>query len=89
VLRCCGDGRVLPDDFRAGGEGERAIVFGPEGQRRFISAFEERMRTEATHPEGADSGPGKASYLRCLELQARRLSRAILAGGTYEPFVAR
>ena len=89
VLRCCGDGRVLPDDFRPGGEGERAIVFSPEGQRRFISAFEERMRTEATHPEGADSGPGKTSYLRCLELQARRLARAILSGGNYEPFVAR
>ncbi|EFO79695.1 CRISPR-associated Cas1 family protein [Oscillochloris trichoides DG-6] len=89
VLRCCGDGRVQAEDFRSGGEGERAIVFSPEGQRRFISAFEERMRTEATHPEGADSGPGKVSYMRCLELQARRLVRAIQGSTPYEPFIAR
>ena len=89
VLRCCGDGRVTAEDFRIGAAGERPVEFSAEGQRRYIAAFEERMRTEATHPEGADSGPGKVSYLRCLELQARRLVRAIRDGGQYEPFNAR
>ncbi|MFV9506741.1 MAG: CRISPR-associated endonuclease Cas1 [Oscillochloridaceae bacterium umkhey_bin13] len=89
VLRVCSDGRVQTSDFRPGNADERPIVFEAEGQRRFISAFEERMRTEAIHPEGADSGPGRVSYLRCLELQARRLARAIREGGQYEAFVAR
>jgi CRISPR-associated protein Cas1 len=89
VLRICNDGRLTPDDFTPGAS-ERPIVLSDAGKRRFLEAFEERMRTEATHPEGADSGPGRVSYLRCLELQARRLARVVRGQAErYIPFTAR
>ncbi|RRR78335.1 MAG: CRISPR-associated endonuclease Cas1 [Candidatus Viridilinea halotolerans] len=89
VLRVCGDGRVTTSDFSPG-DAARPVIFGDEGKRRFLSAFEERMRTVATHPLGSDSGPGKVSYLRCIELQARRLARAIREKEQpYEAFTAR
>ncbi|HWQ12858.1 MAG TPA: CRISPR-associated endonuclease Cas1 [Roseiflexaceae bacterium] len=89
VLRCCGDGRLTVGDFAPGDDPARPVVLSDDGKRRFIAAFEERMRTEATHPDGADGRPGKVTYLRCLELQARRLARAVLRDEPYEPFVAR
>jgi CRISPR-associated protein Cas1 len=89
VLRCCADGRVTLDDFTITEDGAYPIVLQDEGKRRFVTAFEERMRTEATHPDGADGRPGKVTYLRCLELQARRLARAVQGGAPYEPFLAR
>jgi len=88
VLRLCGDGRVTQGDFTLGDEA-RPVVLGEDGMRRFLTAFEERMRTEATHPQGADSGPGRASYLRCLELQARQLARAVRDDARYTSFTAR
>ena len=89
VLRVCGDGRVTPSDFSEG-DAARPVVLGDEAMRRFLTAFEERMRTEATHPLGADSGPGRVSYLRCLELQARQLARAVRGEvAAYTPFTAR
>jgi CRISPR-associated protein Cas1 len=89
VLRICGDGRLSQDDF-APGPAERPIVLSDAGMRVFLNAFEERIRTEALHPEGADSGPGRVQYLRCLELQARLLARAV-RGQTdaYSAFTAR
>jgi CRISPR-associated protein Cas1 len=89
VLRVCSDGRLTPGDFREG-SGNRPIVLEEEGKRRFLAAFAERMRTEATHPEGADSGPGRVSYLRCLDLQARRFARAVRGQcASYTPFMVR
>jgi CRISPR-associated protein Cas1 len=89
VLRVCGDGRLTSEDFTPGDEA-RPVIFGDEGKRRFLAAFEERMRTEAIHPLGADSGPGRVSYLRCLELQARLLARAVRGEqAEYAPFTAR
>lgn len=89
VLRCCGDGRLTPEDFTPGADPARPVVLSDAGKRRFLTAFEERMRTEATHPDGADGRPGKVTYLRCLDLQARRLARAVQRDEAYEPFVAR
>ncbi|NNJ13346.1 CRISPR-associated endonuclease Cas1 [Chloroflexales bacterium ZM16-3] len=89
VLRVCGDGRVTQEDFTPG-DAARPVVFSDAGLRRFLTAFEERMRTQATHPLGADSGPGKVSYLRCLELQARQLARAVRGqDDAYTPFTVR
>lgn len=89
VLRVCGDGRIGAGDF-APGDAERPVILRDEGMRRFLAAFEERMRTEALHPLGADSGPGRVSYLRCLELQARQLARAVRGEvEDYQPFTAR
>lgn len=86
VLRCCGDGRVTPGDFSETSDGDYPLLLSDEGKRRFVAAFEERMRTEATHPDGADGRPGKVSYLRCLELQARCLARAVQSGPEYSFF---
>jgi CRISPR-associated protein Cas1 len=89
VLRVCADGRLTPQDFAPGAE-ERPIVLSDDGKRRFLAAFEERMNTEVTHPLGADSGPGRVRYLRCLELQARRIAQVVRGTAeAYIPFTAR
>lgn len=89
VLRCCGDGRITLEDFQPSEDPDHPIVLLDAGKRRFVAAFEERMRTMLTHPEGADSGPGKVSYMRCLDLQARRMARCVREGGSYVPFTSR
>ncbi len=89
VARLCNDGRLQPSHFHPGDD-ERPVIISEAGKRIFLAAFEERMRTEATHPEGADSGPGKVPYTRCILLQARRLARVIRGERErYEPFTAR
>ncbi len=89
VIRVCNDGRITAEDFTPG-DAERPIILSDGGKRRYLEAFEERMRTEAIHPEGADSGPGRVSYLRCIELQARRLARVVRGqAAAYQPFIAR
>lgn len=85
VIRCCNDGRVAFETS----DGAYPVLLSDEGKRRFVAAFEERMRTAVTHPDGADGRPGKVDYLRCLTLQARRLARAVQGGAEYEPLVAR
>lgn len=52
VIRCCNDGRVTLDDFAPGTDPQHPMVLSDAGKRRFVTAFEERMRTEATHPDG-------------------------------------
>ncbi len=89
VIRCCNDGRIAFDDFTETPDGAYPVLLSDEGKRRFVAAFEERMRTEATHPDGADGRPGKVSYLRCLALQARQLARAVQGGPDYQPFAVR
>lgn len=89
ILRCCSEDRITRDDFVTTSDAAHPIVLTDDGKRRFIAAFEERMRTLVIHPEGADSGPGKTTYLRCLELQARRLARSIRGGAAYQPFTSR
>jgi CRISP-associated protein Cas1 len=89
VLRVCSDGRITSSDFTAG-DTERPIIFSDNGKRRFLTAFEERLNTEVLHPIGADSGPGRVTYLRCIELQARQLVRAIRDDrASYTPFTSR
>ncbi len=89
VIRCCADGRVTPADFTPSDDAAYPIILGDDGKRRFIAAFEERMRTEVTHPDGADGRPGKVTYWRCLELQARRLARAVQSDSLYQPWTTR
>lgn len=89
VTRCCADGRSLPADFAPTDDASHPLLLSDDGKRRFVAAFEERMRTEVTHPDGADGRPGKVTYWRCLELQARRLARAVQTGELYQPWTAR
>ncbi len=88
VVRVCSEGRVSRADFGVG-DAERPVVLSDAGKRAFVTAFEERMRTLAQHPDGADGRPGKVTYLRCLELQARGLARAVRGEGVYVPMAAR
>ncbi len=67
----------------------RPLLLSDAGKRAFIRAFEERLQFAVLHPEGADNGPGKVAYRRCIELQARRMARAIRQGIAYQPFSIR
>jgi len=89
VLRCCNERLLTPRHFGSSDDPLRPIVLHDDGKRSFVRAFEERMRLQVLHPEGADSGPGRVPYRRCVELQARRLARAIRTGGGYETFGVR
>lgn len=89
VVRICNDGRLRLEHFQPG-DAARPVIITDAGKRAFLTAFAERMRTEATHPEGADSGPGNVTYQRCIALQARRLAHVIRGQQErYEPFTAR
>ncbi len=89
VLRCCNGGTVTHADFEPSEDPSRPILLSATGKRSFIRAFEERLRLEVLHPEGADGRPGKVAYRRCIELQARRLARAIQRNERYVPFTTR
>jgi CRISPR-associated protein Cas1 len=52
------------------------------GRRRFLDAFEERMATSIEHPVFGY----KASYRRCLELQARLVAKLVM--GEIEQYTA-
>ncbi|WP_029214728.1 CRISPR-associated endonuclease Cas1 [Kallotenue papyrolyticum] len=89
VVQVCRDGTLTPALFSRSDDAERPVVLEDAGKRRFIEAFEARLRREVLHPEGSDSAPGQVSYRRCIELQARRLARAIQQGSVYQPFQLR
>ena len=56
------------------------------GRRRFLEAFGERLATSSEHPVFGY----KASYRRCLELQARRAATRVMGGiEQYAPFRVR
>jgi CRISPR-associated protein Cas1 len=83
VLTVVNNRMISAEDF----ENEMGSVrLTKKARRDFLTKFEERMSTEVEHPVFKY----KASYRRCLELQARLLSKAIsgeLAG--YPPFLVR
>ena len=56
------------------------------GRRRFLEAFEERLATSIEHPVFGY----KASYRRCLELQARLAAKLVMGEiEQYTPFRVR
>jgi CRISPR-associated endonuclease Cas1/CRISPR-associated protein Cas4 len=74
ALTVINNGEVSRDDFveRAG-----AVALTPSGRRKVIAAYERRMKSTLRHPLFGY----KASYRRCLEIQARLLA-AVLVGET-------
>ncbi len=63
-----------------------AVRLRDAGRRRFLEKFEERMETEIYHPVFKY----RATYRRCLELQARLLAKAIDGEiEEYPPFCVR
>jgi CRISPR/Cas system-associated endonuclease Cas1 len=58
----------------------------PGGRKLFLQQFETRLNTEIQHPVFGY----KATYRRCLELQARLLAKFLLGElPTYRPFQIR
>lgn len=83
VLTAINNRMLTPTDFVSAGE---AVNLSPEGRKRFLYAYEQRMGHLITHPVF----DYKVSYRRALELQARILAR-VLEGEIphYLPFLTR
>ena len=83
VMTAINNGEVSATDFvaRAGG-----VALTDRGRRKVIAAYERRMKTELRHP----LFHYRASYRRCLEIQARLLA-AVLVGDipAYRPLTTR
>jgi CRISPR-associated protein Cas1 len=83
VMTAINNGEVTAGDFvkRAGG-----VALTDRGRRKAIAAYERRMATELRHPLFRY----RASYRRCLEIQARLLA-AVLVGDVpaYRPLTTR
>lgn len=83
VITAVNNGEVRPDDFitRAG-----ATTLTAGGRKKMIRVYERRMDTELTHPTFGY----RASYRRCLEIQARILA-AVFSGDLekYRPLTTR
>ena len=90
VLTVLNRREITPGDFRQTRAGIRLTR---EGLERFLRRYEARLGTRTQHPRLQRSDPGqggRATYRRCLELQARELADR-LAGRTdeYRPFLIR
>ncbi|WPD18300.1 type I-D CRISPR-associated endonuclease Cas1d [Thermaerobacter composti] len=83
VLTVLNNGMLQPDDFS---EEFGAYRLTDKGRRIFLQKFEERLDTEVQHPIFRY----KATYRRCLELQARLLAKALTGDiPQYRPFLVR
>lgn len=71
VVRAVNNGEITPSDFVVSRTG--AALTGA-GRRRFIASYERRLREEIRHPVFGY----RASWRRCLELQARMLASVLL-----------
>ncbi|HQP37476.1 MAG TPA: CRISPR-associated endonuclease Cas1 [Polyangiaceae bacterium] len=81
VVAAINRGVVEPGDFEDAGPGE-PVLMKPEAVRAFVQVFERRMARPVLVP-----GLGKRlGYRGIVEHQARKLARALLEGGGYEPF---
>jgi len=75
VLWCLNSGIITPKDFEAGPP-ERPVILKPEGQRRFLQAYEQRLETRFTHPLRQMQLPLR----QCLIEQARQIAHCIQEG---------
>ncbi|MDF1516163.1 MAG: CRISPR-associated endonuclease Cas1, partial [Anaerolineae bacterium] len=75
VIHACHHQLVKPGDFREGDRdaGERPVELDREAARRFIQAFEKRMRRINVHPRTRERMP----FWRFVELQAREMARCL------------
>jgi CRISPR-associated protein Cas1 len=75
VLWCLNSGAISPEDFEVGPP-QRPVVLKPEGQRRFLQAYEQRLETHFTHPIRQMQLPLR----QCLIEQARQIAHCIQEG---------
>ena len=85
VMRCLNNEIVRAGHFYAGQSPDRPIVLDDEGRARFIREFEARLADPFQHPDSDE----RVTYRRCIELQVRRLARALRGVDTYRPFIVR
>jgi CRISPR-associated protein Cas1 len=84
VLSCLNKRVLQPGDFTIGLGNVCSLT--PDARKKFLIQYEERKQTEIQHPVFGY----KATYLRCLELQARILAKCVQGElERYEPFVVR
>ncbi|MDE0010956.1 MAG: CRISPR-associated endonuclease Cas1 [Candidatus Poribacteria bacterium] len=83
VLSLVNNNRVQPEDFEHTNKG---IRFTKEALDRFLTGYYGRMQQTFQHPTRNE----KTTYLRCIELQVRRLARVITGEDpAYKPFLIR
>jgi CRISPR-associated protein Cas1 len=86
ILDVCREEIVTPADFRAGGFEEPPVVMERPAVKRYIAAYEKRLRSRQRHPR---TGQRLARW-RFLELQARELARCLQhASPDYRPWHTR
>jgi len=85
VMRSLNNEIVRPQHFHPGESADRPIVLDDEGRSRFIRTFEARLNDAFKHPDSDE----RVTYRRCIELQVRRLARALREKGGYRPFIVR
>lgn len=70
ILDICREGVITPDDFRPGEADEPPVVMTRPAVKRYIGAYEKRLRAKRRHPR---TGQQLARW-RFLELQAREMA---------------
>lgn len=81
AFRLVRDEVVTPDDFRPGEVGERPLVMVRAAVKRYIGAYEKRVKAVRVHPRTGE----KLAQWRFIEVQARELARCVREGapGSY------
>jgi CRISP-associated protein Cas1 len=86
ALRLLNSGLLGAADFTRNDEdARRPLVLTQPGWKRVIGEFEARMALEFQHPDTQE----RVNYRRVLELQARRIARAVRGVDAYAPFLIR
>lgn len=82
LLALINQGMFSPEDFSSGGD-DGGVRMAVEARRRYVVAFEQRLTTRSTTPEGQGG-----TYLLHLRYAARRMAQALVEETPYMPFVA-
>jgi len=86
VLRLINSMVLKKEDFSSEADAKGMVRLNQKALKLFIECYERRVTTEIIHPVFSI----KATYRRCLELQARQISRLIMGRqDTYRPFLVK
>ncbi len=88
ALELVNRGRLRPEQFERTGAISRPVQLGEAGMEMVLRAYGERLETVLYHAD-AGSGGGQTTARHAVRLQAYRLARVVLEGGSYAPYVVR
>lgn len=88
ALELVNRGRLRPEQFERTGVISRPVQLGEAGVEMVLRAYGERLETQLYHAD-AGSGGGQTTARHAVRLQAYRLARVVLEGGSYTPYVVR